>query len=135
MSETNLDIVKKIYQLGATGDFAAMASLFDPDIVVHEADHLPYGGVYRGAAGMGELMKKLNGFVKGFLVKTEQFFVSGDDVAALIRVTGTSRATGEPIDMPVMEVWTLKNGRATSIRPFYWDTAEFARITAASTKA
>jgi len=134
LSETNVQLVKKIYELGGKGDWAAMSSLFDPDIVVYEANSLPYGGVFHGAAGMGALFQKLNELVSGFLVKTEQFFVSGDDVAAKIRVTGVSRATGEPIDMPVMEVWTLKNGRATSIRPFYWDTAEYSRLTLGAAK-
>lgn len=134
MTETNVDIVKKIYELGSSGNFEAMMSLLDPAIVVYEADSLPYGGVYRGLAGMGELMKKIGKLVDGFVVKSEQFFVSGDDIAALIRFTGRSRATGETIDMPVMEVWTVKNGRATSIRPFYWDTSAFARLTLGSSK-
>jgi ketosteroid isomerase-like protein len=129
MSDTNLEIVKKIYELGGKGDFAAFMALLDPSIVIYEADSMPYGGEHRGLAGVGALFQKLNEFVERFHAKPLQFFVSGADVAALIRVTGKARATGESIDMQVMEVWTLENGRATSIRPFYWDTAEFARLT------
>ena len=135
MSEKNLEIVKKIYELGGKGDFAAFMALLDPNIVIYEADSLPYGGTHRGLAGVGALFKKLNEFVERFHAKPQQFFVSGDDVAALIRVTGKARSTGESIDMAVMEVWTLENGLATSIRPFYWDTAEFARSTGWSAKS
>jgi len=129
MSESSVDIIRKIYELGAKGEMGGMMSLLDPEIIVHEANGLPYGGEYRGLAGMGQLMQKLNEVVEGFSAKAEQFFVSGDDVAALLRVKGRGRLTGLAIDMAVMEVWTVKNGRATSIRPFYWDTAEFARLT------
>lgn len=134
MSETNVEIVKNIYQRGGAGDFEGMAALVDPNIVVHEAASLPYGGVYHGIAAMGELMKTVGSFVDGFSIEPKQYFVSGDDVAALIRVVGRSRATGEAIDMQVMEVWTVKNGLATVIRPFYWDTAEFSRLTNGSAK-
>lgn len=135
MSESCVDVVKRIYETGGKGDVAGMMSLLDPDIVIYEADALPYGGVHRGHAGMGALFQKLNEVVEGFRVIPEQYFVSGNDVAARIRVIGRGRVTGQAIDMAVMEVWTIKDGRATSIRPFYWDTAEFARLTSGGSKA
>lgn len=135
MHDSNIDIVKKIYEAGGKGDLAAMAALLDPEIVVHEAAGLPYGGEYHGPEGMGALLQKLNTVLEGFQVKPEQYFVSGDDVAALIRVTGRGRLTGQAVDMPVMEVWRIKNGRAVMIRPFYWDTAEFSKLTVVSSQS
>ena len=129
MSETNVEIVKKIYELGGKGDMAGMIALLAPNIVVHEANGLPYGGVYHGHAGMGALFQKLVGILDHFRVLPEDFFVSGPVVIAKIRVVGRARATGQSIDMPVLEMWTLEKGLVTEIRPFYWDTAEFQKAT------
>jgi uncharacterized protein len=127
MSETNVEIVKKIYEVGGKGDMAGMMAHLAPNVVVHEANGLPYGGVYHGHAGMGALFQKLVGILDNFRVVPEDFFVSGSVVVAKIRVLGRARATGQTIDMPVLEMWTLDNGLVTEIRPFYWDTAEFQK--------
>ncbi len=132
MSEANIEIVKKIYDVGGKGDMAAMMALLAPNVVVHEAEGLPYGGVYHGHAGMGALFQKIFGIIKEFRVVAEDFFVSGNVVVAQIRVLGLGRTTGQAINMPVLEMWTLENGLVTEIRPFYWDTAEFRRATVGS---
>lgn len=129
MSAENVELVRRAYEAFGRGDIGGVMEIFDPGIEIFEADSMPYGGTYRGHEEMGKLFQLLNKFFEGFSVSVEHLFDGGDErVAALVRVQGRSRGTGQAIDMQVVEVWTLRGGKAVSLRPFYWDTAEVARV-------
>jgi ketosteroid isomerase-like protein len=48
-------------------------------------------------------------------------------VAAVVRYTGTGKATGKKLDLPVVHVWKVRNGKVEQFRQFI-DTAKFLEV-------
>jgi ketosteroid isomerase-like protein len=107
-----------------SGDATQIEALCHPDMVVEDPESLPYGGVYRGFAGMCEVSAKLFAAVADWRVETERISgdAGGDDFVLVQRMTGRAASTGRPIDMSILERYTFRGGLLVSIRPYYWDT-------------
>ncbi|HJS85522.1 MAG TPA: nuclear transport factor 2 family protein, partial [Acetobacteraceae bacterium] len=52
-----------------------------------------------------------------------ELFPKGDRVAARFTLRLASRATGKRVDMPLVEIFTARDGRITELEVFYSDTA------------
>ena len=132
MSEQNLEVIKGAYAAFAGGDVPAVLGVFADDIEWHEADGMPYGGVYRGGeAVVQNVFGPISQDVEGFALTPEEFMSAGDTVAAVVRYTGTGKVTGKPLDLPVVHVWDIQDGKAVRFRQFA-DTVKFAEVVPAS---
>jgi ketosteroid isomerase-like protein len=65
--------------------------------------------------------------VDGFAVIPEQAIGSGATVAAVVRYTGTGKATGKALDVPAVHVWDVRDGKLARFRQFI-DTVKFAEV-------
>lgn len=128
MSEQNLEVIKGAYAAFAEGDVPAVLGVFADDIEWHEAAGMPYGGVYRGGeAVVQNVFGPISQDVEGFALTPEEFMSAGDTVAAVVRYTGTGKATGKPLDLPVVHVWDIQDGKVVRFRQFA-DTVKFAEV-------
>jgi ketosteroid isomerase-like protein len=128
MGEQSVDMLKGLYAAFARGDVPAVLGGFADDIEWHEAEGMPYGGVYRGGdAVVQNVFAPLATDVEGFAVTAEEFVGSGDTVVAVVRYTGTGKVTGKTLDVPVVHVWDIRDGEVTRFRQFI-DTTKFAEI-------
>lgn len=121
MSSANLVVAQQFVDAFEREDRAAVAGLLHPDLVVHEADNLPYPGDYRGLDGFAELLKTL-------LRNYELKFVSaalhdaGEVVTCEMTIQLTGRVTGRTLEMPMIELYRFTDGRISDIDVFYKDT-------------
>jgi ketosteroid isomerase-like protein len=126
------DIKRKIQDLAdvfSASDPAAayelMLDLFDPDVVVHEPESLPYGGTYRGRdeflAAMGGMMAT---HVDGKRVRLDKVVADDEQVVARWRYPWRLDESHEFVEVEVNEWLTFRNGKIVEARPFYWDTAQ-----------
>ena len=106
--------------------FAPLAPFFAPDVVLHQADSLPYGGTWRGHAGMERFFVAMSSAWESFEMLEQQLHPSGDVVVVRTQVRATARATGRQLEFPILQVARVAGGRITEVWPFYWDTAEIA---------
>ena len=53
MAEDSVDVVRGVYEAFGRGDVAAVLGAMADDVEWHEAEGMPYGGVYRGGQGRG----------------------------------------------------------------------------------
>ena len=128
MGEQSVEVVKGVYASFAQGDMPAVLGAFADDIEWHEAEGMPYGGVYRGAdAVVQNVFAPIATDVEGFAVTPEEFVGSGDTVAAVVRYTGTGKVTGKTLDVPVVHVWDIRDGMVTRFRQFI-DTVKFTEV-------
>ena len=104
--------------------------LLHDDFVVHEAGGLPFSGDYYGSQGFFELLNRMNDMLEleAGPITTDQL---GDDaVAARFRLTFISRASGKSVEMGLVEIYTVRDGRIAELDVYYKDPAAVAALLA-----
>ena len=113
----DLDVVRAAYAALAAQDVAGLISLTDPGVTVVEDDDLPFGGRYRGYAGLATFLTSM-AHLLDWVVRTELLFVSGHGVVQTGRLEATVRASGRHLDVPEVHVWQLCGERVTALTVF-----------------
>ena len=135
MGESNVELVKGVYEAFARGDLAAALAAMADDIEWHEADGGPYAGVHRGPDQVAaKVLRPVAGDVPDFAATPEEVITSGRTVAVIGRYTGTGRATGMKLDLPVVHIWDVHEGKIASFRQFV-DGAAFQEVVAPDDRA
>ncbi len=135
MSQENVEIVRRHYAglvdgfgLGRfeRGDFEAFLEWLDPEIEWRGPREFPDLAEPRfGHDGVREYMALLLEALDDYRVVPEEFIDAGEDrVLVLSREGGRGRGSGaEVISQPTAHVWTIQDGKATSLRS-YWERAD-----------
>jgi hypothetical protein len=132
MSEQNVEFVKGVYGAFDRGDVPAVLGAFADDIEWFEAEGMPYGGVYHGPDAVAQnVFGPITTDIDGFTLVREEFIASGGTVAAVVRYTGTGKATGKPLDVPAVHVWDIRDSKLARFRQFI-DTVKYAEVVPAS---
>jgi uncharacterized protein len=135
MSEQNVEYVKGVYSAFGRGDVPAVLGAFTDDIEWFEAEGMPYGGLHRGPEAVAQnVFGPISEDVEGFAVTPEQLIGSDATVAAVVRYTGTGKATGKALDVPAVHVWDIRDGKLARFRQFI-DTVKFAEVVPAGVAA
>ncbi|WP_367045057.1 nuclear transport factor 2 family protein [Streptomyces sp. Je 1-332] len=106
-----------------SASFDLLAPFFAPDVVMHQARALPYGGTWRGHDGMARFLRAMAEAWESFEIGEQDFLATGETAVIHTQVRARARATGRELAFPVLQTITVREGRITEVRPFYWDTA------------
>ena len=109
----------------AGADFAAMAATLDPDVVLHQSPDLPWGGEFHGHAGYESWARQMSAAFDQLDVKDQRFFTDGASVIITCRLVTRSRATGEVLEQPMVQVVCTRGERIAEFRPFYWNVPTY----------
>ncbi|WP_232662754.1 nuclear transport factor 2 family protein [Pseudonocardia sp. TRM90224] len=109
-----------------TASFTPLAPFFAPDVVLHQADSLPYGGIWRGHDGLERFFLAMSRTWGAFEMVEQEFLSHFSPLVVLTQVRARARATGRELQFPILQTITVENGRISEIRPFYWDVAAIA---------
>jgi uncharacterized protein len=132
MSEQTVEFVKDVYGAFGRGDVPGVLGAFAEDIEWFEAEGMPYGGLHRGPEAVAQnVFGPITEDVEGFAVTPEELIGSGATVAAVVRYTGTGKATGKALDVPVVHLWDIRDGKLARFRQFI-DTVKFAEVVPAA---
>ncbi|MFE0026688.1 nuclear transport factor 2 family protein [Amycolatopsis sp. NPDC059021] len=113
--------------------FAPLAPFFARHVVLRQADSLPYGGDWRGHAGMERFFVAMSEAWESFDMVEQTFLSRRNPLVVLTRVRATARATGRELEFPILQTITVEHGRIIEVLPFYWDTAAIAAACTEST--
>ena len=128
MGEQNVDVVKGMYEAFGRGDVPGVLGAFADEIEWHEAEGMPYGGLYRGGEAVAQnVFGPITEDVEDFAVTPEEFIASGDAVAVVARYTGRGKATGSALDLCAVHVWDIRGGKVARFRQFM-DTVKFLEV-------
>jgi len=120
--------VEEVLDAFGNGDLAAAATWLHPDIVVHEASSLPYGGTHHGMEGfLGMLTTLAESYT--VVVHDHQLCNFQDAVILHQDMTFTSKSTGRSVSLPGIEIWRFTEDRISDIDAYYQDTAALVGIT------
>ncbi len=109
-----------------TASFDPLAPFFAPDVVLHQAESLPYGGIWRRHNGMERFFVAMSRAWEDFEIVEHEFLSTSGTAVVLTQVHARARATGRELDFPILQTIRVVDERIAEVRPFYWDTAEIA---------
>ena len=126
MSQGDVDLAKRLYDLFGRGDIAGVLGLFDPHIEWHQAEGNPYqpdGAAWIGPqAVLQNLFMRIGNEWDGFAVTPRAFTATERGVLMEGRYTGTYKPTGRSVDLQVAHVLTMRDDKLTCFQQ-YIDTA------------
>jgi hypothetical protein len=125
----NETLVRDFLAAAAAGDREAMSRLAAPDITVIEADSLPFGGRHVGLDAFTALVRTVFGALEATRLAVEQFVPGPDCVVVLATLRGRSHRDGSEVEMPIAEVWRIKDGLIREVQPYYFDVARMCEAT------
>jgi ketosteroid isomerase-like protein len=114
MSEENVDLVRRGYELFAAGDLQGVADLFAPEAQMPAAGGLGVEGtmgVYRGPEGMLAAMREGIDAFDDFRVDVEEIVEDGDAVMVTVAISGRGRASGLEQTERLVHLWILHEGK------------------------
>ena len=127
----NFKVVAQYFEcLFKTRDFTKMATLIEDGAIYNQAEGLPYGGTYVGFNEWTKMYAKSAEFFELQIEKEPVYFSDATKNEVIIYFTINCKAekSGKNLLMPISEHFDLKNGKITAIRPFYFDTKQFAEF-------
>jgi ketosteroid isomerase-like protein len=128
MSQQNVEAVKRLFAAVVGRNQAALQEAYHPEIVIHEAPSMPYGGDYHGHEGA---LQHVKGYYQTwdalrpaawqphppiFLDTTEDF------VVVLWQEEALEAGSGSRIDLPALGIFKVRDGQVVESRMFQ-DTA------------
>lgn len=113
-----------------TRDFTTLATLIEPGAIYYQAEGLPYGGTFTGFEEWTKMYAKSAEFFELQIEKEPVYFsdASKDEVIIYFTIKAKAKKSGKTLLMSISEHFDLKNGKITAIRPFYYDTKQFAEF-------
>ncbi|WP_405140902.1 nuclear transport factor 2 family protein [Sphaerisporangium sp. NBC_01403] len=119
MSNSNVDIIKRVYDAFQTRDFGVIGELFDPQVEIHQSELLPWGGHFKGHEGAVAFFTELLRNIDPQLT-VERLIDAGDHVVEIGRTAGLT-AAAVPFDLPEIHVWEFSGGKIVRME-IYIDT-------------
>jgi hypothetical protein len=77
--------------------FESLAPFFAPDVELHQAESLPYGGVWRGHAGRERFFVAMSQTWESFAMVEQTFLTTDNPAVVLTQVHARARATGREL--------------------------------------
>jgi uncharacterized protein len=121
-------VVKDTYDAFARGDVPGVLGAMSDDIEWHEAEGMPNGGIHRGPDAVAQnVFGPLVADISDFMVTPLELIGSGDTVAVVARYTGTGKSTGKALNLEVVHVWDVRDGKIVRFRQFA-DAVKFLEV-------
>ena len=116
MSQENVETARGIYAAFNSRDFDGVLERLDPDVEWNQITQFPDRAVYRGHGEMrdrfmtGQLIEQF----PDFRVEVEELVEAGDHVVMIGRILGHGRTSGTPIDLRVVNLLEMRDGRSSA---------------------
>ncbi len=120
------ELLGRIYALAGERKWDEVAECMHPDLVIHEAASLPFGGEYKGKDALQTVAVAM--YSQWPEAKVEIHDVTGGKEWGVIvlSLTVNSTKTGEPITQTLCEAGRFEDGLLKEHRIHYYDTAQIA---------
>ena|SRR5579859_5517247 len=121
LEDENRKVFTACYEAAREGDWERFKSHLDPEVELHEAASLPYGGACKGPDRVVAFLQVMFSAWGSVEFELDQMLVGRDLGFVLFDVRFTARR-GAAVHIPVVELWRICDAKLTEIRPFYFDT-------------
>lgn len=134
MSQENLETIHRLFQAVEERDVASVLAAYDPEIVIRDAESLPYGGIYHGPEGAKQHLEGAAQTWNPFQPSATErkldavFLDSGEYVIVLWQLKGLDVNSGRKLDLPAANLYKLRNRKIVESQMFYSDTAAIVQF-------
>jgi ketosteroid isomerase-like protein len=118
MSDENVVIVRNAHEALNGGDIDALIRLCDPAFRLDMSDRVFNPAVFEGHDGVRRFYSEVGDVWENYTWEPEKLLESGDWVVALLRSRAKGRSSGIEIERRTAMLWTVREGRLTSLRFF-----------------
>jgi ketosteroid isomerase-like protein len=116
MTESDLQLVRRLFAALETGDIEAVIGLFADDFVLVVPPSMSAEpDTYEGRDGARRYMAAFDGAVDDVRFRAEELHAEGGCVLALVNVTGRGAASGLPLSMHAASIIRVRDGEITAI--------------------
>jgi uncharacterized protein len=132
MTDAAADVVRRMFDAVQRRDLATLLECYDPDVEIHEAGCLPYGGVHRGHDGAREhafaWFRAWGAHQPGEQARLDPSFLSGADGTVVVLFThrAVDQHCGRRLAEPEVSVYRVREGRVVRSQMFHADSAAVA---------
>jgi ketosteroid isomerase-like protein len=112
MSESNLELIRTVYERFQANDQDGGLALLDPSIEVHDRPEIPDPQVYRGHEGVLASLQTSQDTFDGLTLSPEEYVDAGDQVVVVFRFQGVGRGSGIEVDEQLAHRWSIRDGKA-----------------------
>ena len=118
MSQENVEIVRRLNDAWAAGDFKAALELMHPKIVWREPPDQPGSDAFHGHAGVAQSIQRWVGAWEDWRYECEELMDAGDQIIQIGSQSGRGKGSGARVASPLCHVWTLRDGLIVEMQMF-----------------
>jgi len=127
MSEdANIRLIQDLYDAFGRGDVDEVVNFLDPqaELSFEGPKAIPWAGDWHGREGWVKFFQTLGESADEISLKMEPFATQGANVVSVGRYQARVKATGMPIDSPLVHLWTINKGLVVRCQEFTNTAAE-----------
>ena len=114
MSQANVELVRRLFELYSRGDYAGAAECLAPDVVYEVGQELPSEG--RGA--VVAMWERWDSTWEELETVPEELVDAGDEVLVTVRYSARGRGSGIKYEERLFDVYTFRDGECVRKREF-----------------
>ncbi len=119
MSEGDVEVVQRLFDLYASGGIEAVLEMMDEDIeIVIPPDVSAEPDTYRGHVGARRYFAGFDGMLEDVRYEVFELMPEGDYVLARARLAGRGVSSGLEVELQTVVAHTVKDGKVTRIVPY-----------------
>jgi uncharacterized protein len=118
MSQSNRETVEHGYAALNRGDLEAVLALLDEDFSWSEGERSLGAGDHYGRESFAEFLESWLEAFDDFHIELIDVIEEGDEIVAVGKQSGRGRASGLPVEVEVVHLWTVRDERAARFRSF-----------------
>ncbi len=119
MSEGNVEVVRRLFELYASGGIEAVLEVMDEEIViVIPADMSAEPDSYHGHEGVRRYFAGFEGMLEDVRYEALELIPEGEHVLARSQLAGRGVSSGLEVGLETFVVHTVEGGKITRIQPY-----------------
>ncbi len=119
MSEADVEVVRRLFELYASGGVEAVLEVMDEDIeIVIPPDVSAEPDTYLGHEGARRYFAGFQGMLEDVRYEAFELIPEGDHVLARARLAGRGASSGLEVGLDTVVVHTVEGGKITRIVPY-----------------
>ncbi len=119
VTESNLEIVRRLFDLYAGAGIEPVLEVFDEDVVIEiPADMSAEPDTYHGHDGVRRYFAGFDGMIEDVRYEATELIAAGDRVLALAHMSGRGVSSGVDVGLDAFVVHELADGKVVRVRPY-----------------